>query len=85
MKANGIISGLSMAVLAMACGACQQPYHQPDERYVLVAANVNIPYWQEAAAGLTDIGKNAGVKVEVVGPTTFSPTEELDAFQKAVT
>jgi len=84
MEANRIISGLSMAVLAMACGACQKPFHQPEERYVLVAANVNLPYWQEADAGLTDIGKNAGVKVEMVGPTTFSPSEELDAFQKAV-
>jgi len=30
-------------------GACQPPsYHQPDERYVLVAANIDLPYWQES-------------------------------------
>jgi ribose transport system substrate-binding protein len=84
MKAVRIISGLCIAVLAIVAGGCQQPYHKPEERYVLVAANVNLPYWQEAAAGLTDIGKNAGVKVEIVGPTTFSPSEELAAFQQAV-
>jgi ribose transport system substrate-binding protein len=45
---------------------------------------VNLPYWQEAQAGLTDIGKTAGVKVELVGPANFSPKEELVAFQQAV-
>ncbi|MGB7847141.1 MAG: substrate-binding domain-containing protein [Candidatus Acidiferrum sp.] len=84
MKASRIISGLSIVALAIIAGGCQQSYHQPEERYVLVAANINLPYWQEAATGLTDIGKNAGVKVEIVGPTTFSPSEELAAFQQAV-
>jgi ribose transport system substrate-binding protein len=84
MKCTRIFSGLSLAVVVMAVGACQQPYHQQNEKYVLVTTNVNIPYWQEAEAGLTDIGKNAGVKVDIEGPTTFSPSEELDAFQKAV-
>ena len=85
MNAKRIISGFSIAALAIFAGACQPPaYHQPNERYVLVAANIDLPYWQEAAAGLTDIGKTAGVKVEFVGPTTFSPSEELTAFQQAV-
>ena len=84
MKAHRIISGLSIAMLMLIVAACQQPYHQPEERYVLVAANVNLPYWQEAAAGLTDIGKTTGVKVEMVGPASFSPSEELTAFQQVV-
>ncbi len=85
MKAKQLFSGLSIAALAIFAGACQPPaYHQPNERYVLVAANIDLPYWQEAAAGLTDIGKSMGVKVEVVGPATFSPSEELTAFQQAV-
>jgi ribose transport system substrate-binding protein len=84
MKPKKIISGLTLALLAIVGGACQQPYHQQDERYVLVAANVDLPYWKEAEAGLTDIGKNAGVKVDVVGPASFSSSEELAAFQKVV-
>ena len=85
MKAKRFFSGLSIAALAIFAGACQPPsYHQPDERYVLVAANIDLPYWQEAAAGLTDVGKSMGVKVEIVGPETFSPSEELVAFQQAV-
>jgi len=51
---------------------------------VLVTANVNLPYWEEAQAGLNDVSKTAGVKVDVEGPTTFAPSEELTAFQQAV-
>lgn len=84
MKSKRIISVLSIAALSMLASACQQPYHQKDERYVLVAANINLPYWQEAEAGLTDIGKTMGVKVEMVGPVSFSPNEELATFQQVV-
>jgi ribose transport system substrate-binding protein len=84
MKANRIISGLSIAALAIFAVACQKPFHQPEEKYVLVASNINLPYWQEAAAGLNDIGRDAGVKVDVEGPASFSPSEELAAFQQVV-
>jgi ribose transport system substrate-binding protein len=85
MKAIRFFSGLSIVALAIFAGACAPPsYHQPDERYVLVAANIDLPYWQEAAAGLTDIGKTMGVKVEFDGPSTFSPADELTAFQQVV-
>ncbi len=84
MKLSRIIFGWSFVLLAVTAVGCQKPYHDPNERYVLVATNINLPYWQEAAAGLTDIGKNTGVKVDLVGPTTFSPSEELAAFQQTV-
>jgi ribose transport system substrate-binding protein len=81
---NRIILGVSIGLLSIASGGCGKPYHQQDEHYVLVAANTSLPYWQEASAGLTDIGKQMGVKVEIVGPGGFSPNEELAAFQQAV-
>jgi ribose transport system substrate-binding protein len=84
MKLHRIILGSSIVLFALGVAGCQKPYHDVNERYVLVASNINLPYWQEAAAGLTDIGKNTGVKVELVGPTTFSPSEELAAFQQTV-
>jgi ribose transport system substrate-binding protein len=76
---------LSLAgVFALSMGACQTPYHQPEEHYILVTTNTNLPYWQEAQAGLTDVGKLMGVKVEMTGPPSFSPADELTAFQQAV-
>ncbi len=84
MRIEREICGVSLALVLLITGGCQTPYHQPEEKYVLVTANVDLPYWQEASAGLTDVGKNAGVKVDMVGPATFSPSEELTAFQQAV-
>jgi len=84
MKNCRIVLGLSAAALAMGFAGCGKPYHESEERYVLVVANVNLPYWQEAQAGLMDVGKTEGVKVEMVGPTTFSPSEELKTFEQVV-
>jgi ribose transport system substrate-binding protein len=84
MNAPKPICIAGVVAMGWALAACGTPYHQPEERYVLVTANVNLPYWQEAQAGLTDIGKTAGVKVEMVGPATLSPSEELSEFQKVM-
>jgi len=64
--------------------ACQEPYHQKEEQFYFIAANINLPYWQEAQAGLLDVAKARGVKAELDGPTTLSPQEEVESFQKAV-
>jgi len=64
--------------------SCAQPYHQAEERYVFVAFNTALPYWQEAEAGLTDAAKQMGVKAEFTGPAVFSPNGELTVFQQAV-
>ena len=64
--------------------ACQEPYHQKEEQFYFIAANINLPYWQEAQAGLLDVAKVMGVKAELDGPTTLSPQEEVESFQKAV-
>lgn len=74
----------SAILLGAALAACQEPYHQKDEQYYLITANINLPYWQEAEAGLRDAAQVMGVKAEMDGPTTLSPKDELDSFQKAV-
>jgi ribose transport system substrate-binding protein len=75
-----------LAVLSLVFVGCQESYHEKEERYVLIAANVNLPYWQEAEAGLRDVTKEMGlgVKGEMDGPTSYDPKAEVDAFQKAV-
>jgi ribose transport system substrate-binding protein len=80
---------LAMWLLVFATAAlagCQESYHEKEERYLLIAANVNLPYWQEAEAGLRDVAKEMGlgVKAEMDGPTSYDPKAEVDAFQKAV-
>ena len=83
------VSRLAMWLLVFATAAllgCQESYHEKEERYVLIAANINLPYWQEADAGLRDVAKEMGlgVKAEMDGPTSYDPKAEVDAFEKAV-
>jgi len=70
--------------LAALLASCQKPFHEETERYVFVAANINLPYWREAQAGFEDSGRGLGVKVEFTGPTSYSPEEQLAAFRRAV-
>jgi serine/threonine protein kinase len=51
--------------------------HEVEERYIFVAFNTGLPYWQEAEAGFKDAAKQMGVKVELTGPAAYSPDEEL--------
>lgn len=74
---------LAIFLSAGGLASCGKANHQPEERFVLVAANTNLPYWQEAKAGLTDAAATLGVKADFTGPVTYAPNEELDAFQKA--
>ena len=84
MKHHFKWTALLLVVLSAGLVACEEPYHQKDEQYYFISANINIPYWQEAQAGLADAAKTMGVKAEMDGPTTLSPKDELDSFQKAV-
>jgi ribose transport system substrate-binding protein len=64
--------------------SCAKPYHEENERYVFVATNINLPYWQEAQAGFLDAAKALGVRGELVGPTGYAPNEELVMFRHIV-
>jgi ribose transport system substrate-binding protein len=84
MKARQIALLFLGIFLAALLVSCQKSFHEETERYVFVAANINLPYWQEARAGFEDSGRGLGVKVEFTGPTAYSPEEQLAAFRQAV-
>lgn len=75
---------LLIVLAALMLASCEKSLHEETERYFFVAANISLPYWQEAQAGFMDAARQLGVKAEVVGPTSYAPNEELDAFQKAM-
>jgi ribose transport system substrate-binding protein len=64
--------------------SCSKPYHENNERYVFVATNINLPYWQESQAGFLDAAAALGVKGELVGPTGYAPNAELGVFRRIV-
>lgn len=80
----GVIALAGAVAAAFLAASCSKPYHQPNERYVMIASNINLPYWEEAEAGFKDAASWLGVKEEVDGPASYDPKAELDAFQKAV-
>lgn len=84
MKPHFLRILLPVTLLTGLLVSCAPPYHEKEEHYVFVAFNTSLPYWQEAEAGLTDSAKQLGVKAEMTGPATFSPNDELAAFQQAV-
>ncbi len=64
--------------------SCAKPYHAQNERYVFVATNIDLPYWQEAQAGFLDAAKALGVRAALVGPTGYAPNAELVKFRQIV-
>jgi ribose transport system substrate-binding protein len=58
--------------------------HDSSEYFVLVAANVQVPYWQAAGAGFTKAGSQFKVRTDFLGPNTYDPKAERDALDQAV-
>jgi ribose transport system substrate-binding protein len=58
--------------------------HSADELYILVSANIQVPYWKAAGAGFSQAGSELKVRYEFVGPNEYDPKEEQAAFQKAL-
>jgi ribose transport system substrate-binding protein len=73
---------LPAAFLSMT--GCAGSPHEPAEKYILVASNTKIPYWQTALAGLSHAAAEMKVKAEMAGPDTYDPKAEHSEFQRAV-
>src|SRR3954452_6160784 len=73
---------LSGALLSMT--GCAGSPHEPTEKYILVATNTKLPYWQTALAGLNHAATEMKVKAEMAGPDTYDTKAEHDEFQRVV-
>lgn len=73
---------ISLAVTLSLLVGCSR--HDNNERYILVTVLSKLPYWQNAAAGLSKAGAQYGVKVDVRGPETFDPEAEVKEFREAM-
>jgi ribose transport system substrate-binding protein len=54
------------------------------EVYYLIAANVQLPYWQTVANGFNKAAAAYNVQAKVAGPQSYDPLGELDALRTAV-
>ena len=67
-------------VLILSCGAA----HDSDEYFVLVSANLQVPYWKAAGAGFSNASSQMKVRSDFVGPQNYDPKAERDALDQAV-
>lgn len=71
------------ALLLGSCLTCGSA-HSGDEYYVLVSANLQIPYWQTAEAGFEKAAQELKVRSAFVGPQNFDPAAERAALDQAI-
>lgn len=64
--------------------SCGGPPHSEDEKYVLIASNIKVPYWQQALGGLNRAATQLQVKAELLGPDTFDPKAQHEQFLEAL-
>jgi ribose transport system substrate-binding protein len=83
-KAYSIFCLSAAFAVLLASTSCASLAHDPKETYVLITANVNLPYWQTALAGLNHAAAEMQVRAEMDGPDTYDPKAEYEAFQNAV-
>ncbi len=68
------------ALLLLSCGSA----HDSDEYFVLVSANLQIPYWKTAGTGFANAAAQMKVRSDFTGPQNYDPKAERDAVDQAV-
>ena len=73
----------AMLCFLLPLGACGS---QPDanNKYYLISANIQLPYWQAAGAGFLEAAKRLNLQAEFVGPETYDPKAQQLQFEKIV-
>ncbi len=82
--ANRSLLTASLAGAFLVLAGCSSNPHSPSEKYMMVAANTKVQYWQTALAGLNHAGTELGVKTEMTGPDGHDAQGEHDAFRRAM-
>lgn len=67
-------------LLLLSCGS----RHDSDEKYYLIATNIQVPYWRVASAGFMQAASQMHVRAEFVGPETYDPKAQQLEFERVV-
>ncbi len=82
-RSHRILHFASLIILllfVLSCGSA----HDSDEYYVLVSANLQVPYWKTAGTGFSNAATQFKVRSDFTGPQTYDPKAERDALDQAV-
>jgi len=55
-----------------------------DDKYYLVSAQIQLPYWRTAGSGFLDAAKRMKLQAEFVGPETYDPKAQQLDFERIV-
>src|SRR5438034_1781573 len=58
--------------------------HDADEKYFLISANIKIPYWEMAGAGLSQAASDLKVRSKFNGPGGSTPKPDQQALKKPI-
>lgn len=78
-----LVSAFCLAISLVALLSCGGA-HDSDEFYVLISANLQVPYWQAAGAGFSNAASQMKVRSDFQGPQTYDTKAERDALDAAV-
>jgi ribose transport system substrate-binding protein len=84
LRSTGMLKILASCALMIPILGCAGSQHSADEKFYLIATNIQLPYWKAASAGLAKGAIQMHVRTEFVGPDLFDPKAEEEAFRKAV-
>ena len=74
--------GFLLVATALSITGCG--YHGDKEKYYLISANIQLPYWQAAASGIRRAAHEMGVQSQFSGPDSYDAQAEVNAFRQAV-
>src|SRR2546421_4178466 len=63
----------------LSCGG-----HDADEKYFLISANIKIPYWEMAGAGLSPAASHLKVRSKIAGPDGYEPKAPQKDLEKTI-
>ncbi len=75
------VASMAVAVVTLNVG-CQR--HSTSEQYYLIAANIGLPYWKTADAGLQAAAAVYKVKAEMRGPNSLDANAEAQEFDAMI-
>ncbi len=83
LRVRGILRSSAVffpLALLLSCGGA----HDSDEYFVLVSANLQVPYWKAAGSGFNNAAAQMKVRSDFMGPQNYDPKAERDALDQAV-
>jgi ribose transport system substrate-binding protein len=71
---------LLLTLVTITCGG----RHDSDENYYMVGANIKLPYWENATAGLSAAASQLQVRAAFVGPDTYDAKGEKQTLDDLI-